>query len=124
MAESCAVGAVDVIKGHVPLIFVTLKQASGAPNSAATAQSEIGKIEKEITESVRSHVGAIATPRHVMVVQRLPKTRSGKILRGVLRSMVAGDPYRINSAEDPTVIAELRQLLKDRHGIDTRPPQT
>lgn len=100
------------------------------------------KVEQELIDEVRTHVGAIASPRHVLVVPRLPKTRSGKILRGMLRSMVAGEAYgspkrslfviltwhnhsyKINSAEDPTVIAELRTLLQSKLKIESRAPET
>ena len=119
VAEACAVGAADALKGHVPLILVTLKHEAGA--AAAGGDKAL---EAEIVEAVRTHVGAIATPRHVLVVQRLPKTRSGKILRGMLRSMVGGDAYAVSATiEDASVVAEVAALLSQRLGITIAPPK-
>ena len=75
---------------------------------------ELSTLEQELVQMVRRHVGAFANFRKVCVVPRLPKTRSGKILRQVLRQMIDGDPYKVPSTiDDPVILEEVANVLVD-----------
>lgn len=99
VAECAVVGLFDAIKGHAPVGFVVLKN---------TARRERTEIPGELVSLVRDRIGAIASPRAMILVERLPKTRSGKILRKALRQIGDGDPPIVPSTiEDPDVIDEI-----------------
>jgi acyl-coenzyme A synthetase/AMP-(fatty) acid ligase len=103
VAECAVVGAADALKGQVPLGFVVLK--TGVDTSDATLSTELAQM-------VRDRLGAIACYRTTIHVKRLPKTRSGKILRRILRSIVDEKPYTVPSTiEDITVLDELKEQL-------------
>ena len=71
-------------------------------------------MEQQLIQMVRGDVGALANFRKVGVVPRLPKTRSGKILRQVLRQMIDGDPYKVPSTiDDPAILEEVASVLLD-----------
>jgi acyl-coenzyme A synthetase/AMP-(fatty) acid ligase len=71
--------------------------------------------EKQVIELVRAQVGALANLKQVIVVKRLPKTRSGKILRAVLRAIADGQEYTVPSTiDDPKVLDEITTDLKRR----------
>jgi len=94
----------DKLKGEMPLGFVVLN--SGAQIDEATLKSEL-------VQTVRSQVGAIATPRDILVVARLPTTRSGKILRGTMRKIADHQEYKTPATiEDPAVLAEIASALE------------
>jgi propionyl-CoA synthetase len=64
---------------------------------------------------VRRRVGAVANLKRVLIVQRLPKTRSGKILRNVMRALADGEPAKVPpTIEDPAVLTEIEQLFKQK----------
>jgi len=104
VAECAVVGAADNLKGQVPVGFVVLK---------AGATIEAGALKKELVQMIRDQIGAIACYKETMVVKRLPKTRSGKILRGTMRKIADGDTYRVPSTiDDPTILGEIEDALK------------
>ena len=104
VAECAVVGIADADKGQVPLGLVVLKDGVNV-----TA----GALQAELVETVRRNLGPFANFKRAHIVKRLPKTRSGKILRGVLRKMIDGEPYVTPSTiEDPLVIGELEATLK------------
>lgn len=76
VAEAAVVGVRDEVKGEVPLGFITLKD--NAP---------VGDIELELIKLVRAHIGPIASFKRCLVIPKMPKTRSGKYLRNILRAM-------------------------------------
>lgn len=103
VAECAVIGVADSLKGQLPLGLVVLKDGS-----AAAAAS----IERELILAVREKIGAVACFQRALVVPRLPKTRSGKILRATLRKIVDGEPYTIPSTiEDPEALEELKHLF-------------
>jgi len=105
VAECAVVGIRDPDKGQVPLGLVLLKDGINIEQST---------LEQELVQMVRKHVGAFANFRKVCAVPRLPKTRSGKILRQVLRQMIDGDPYKVPSTiDDPAILEELASVLED-----------
>jgi propionyl-CoA synthetase len=101
----CAVFAVhDSLKGQVPLGLAVLK---------AGARKDDSELKKELVQMVREKIGAIACFHAATVVGRLPKTRSGKILRGTMRKIADGEPYTIPSTiDDPAVLGEIEDALK------------
>ncbi len=103
VAECAVVGIADADRGQVPLGLVVLKDGV---NVAA------GALRAELVELVRRNLGPFANFRRAYVVKRLPKTRSGKILRQVLRKMIDGEPYVTPSTiEDPAIIGEIEETL-------------
>jgi propionyl-CoA synthetase len=104
VAECAVIGVVDGLKGHVPAGFVLLK---------AGVSRDIAVIEKEIVNLVRDQIGPVAAFKTVLTVSRLPKTRSGKILRGTMRKIADGEEYKMPATiEDPAVLTEITAALK------------
>ena len=103
VAECAVIGRRDELKGQLPMGFVVLKNTEGA---------DPAQIVDEVIAMVRQDIGAVAAFKQAMVVQRLPKTRSGKILRKTLRAIVDGDDYVLPSTiEDPAVLDEIKALV-------------
>ena len=103
VAECAVIGVKDELKGQRAMGFVTLK----AGNTEDHAQ-----ICTELVKLVRDKVGPVAAFRDVLILQRLPKTRSGKILRKNMRQIVDGEPVKVPpTIEDPTVLDDLRAEL-------------
>jgi propionyl-CoA synthetase len=103
VAECAVVGMADEIKGHVPLGFVVQR---------VDALLEPTVLREELVTLMRTHIGAVAAFRHVCLVPKLPKTRSGKILRAALRSLAdGGQPEVPPTIEDPAVLEDIRALL-------------
>lgn len=106
VAECAVVALDDVLKGEVPVGFVVLKQ---------DARVDPGQLEQELVQRVREQVGALASLRRVLVLKRLPKTRSGKILRKTIRSLARGPEVAVPATiEDVKVLDELRQLFAEQ----------
>lgn len=104
VAECAVVGVADELKGQVPVGFVVLKQGMEISET---------DIEKELIQMVTKTIGPVASFKRVVTVVRLPKTRSGKILRKIIRAIVDGTSFNTPSTiEDITVLDELRELVK------------
>lgn len=110
VAECAVFGVNCVLKGQKPLGLIVLKSD---PNSDETT------IQQEIIQLVRAEIGAVASFRDVLVVNRLPKTRSGKILRKLLRDIADEENYKVPSTiDDSTIIAEIETVyVNNRVGI-------
>lgn len=107
VAECAVVGIEEALKGQQPVGFVVLK--SGTHISDADLESDLVKM-------VREKIGPIACFRRAVVVKRLPKTRSGKILRKIMRNMADGKDFAPPSTiEDITVLDEMRDLMGELH---------
>lgn len=103
VAECAVVGVYDELKGQLPLGLVVLKDG---------IKLDELELEKELIGKVRSEIGAVACFKHALVVERLPKTRSGKILRRVIRQIADGDEYAVPSTiDDPASLSELEKAL-------------
>jgi propionyl-CoA synthetase len=73
------------------------------------------QLEKEMVKLVREKIGPVAAFKTVMVVDRLPKTRSGKILRGTMRQIADGEPYKMPATiDDPAILDEISGALKTK----------
>lgn len=104
VAECAVVGRKDDFKGQLPVGFVVLK---------ANVHRNHDEIVKELIQMVRDQIGAVASFKEAVVVPRLPKTRSGKILRGTIRKIADGEEYTIPSTiDDPAILQEIRDALK------------
>lgn len=106
VAECAVIGIADKIKGQIPFGFVVLK--SGVERSTET-------IESELVGLVREKIGPVAAFKLVAIVDRLPKTRSGKILRGTMRQIVDGEEFDTPATiDDPAILDEIKQTVKNR----------
>ena len=104
VAECAVMGVADAVKGQVPLGLLVLK------SGVARASSEI---EAEAVALVRERIGPVASFKAALVVERLPKTRSGKILRGTMRAIADGEDYRMPATiDDPAILGEIAESLR------------
>lgn len=104
VAECAVIGANDTMKGQIPVGLIVLK---------AGVEIDEAQLEKEVVAMVREQVGALACFRRAVVVQRLPKTRSGKILRAVLRKIAANEDYKMPSTiDDEAILPEITDMMK------------
>jgi propionyl-CoA synthetase len=103
VAECAVIGINDDLKGQTPLALVVVKSGDVI---------EHFQIEQEIVKLVREQIGAVASLRNVVIVHRLPKTRSGKILRKLMRSIADGDNFQIPSTiDDEAIVEEIIEVL-------------
>ncbi len=108
VAECAVIGINDPLKGQQPVGLVLLKNG---------VEADDAQIESELVAMVRKEIGAVACFRRAIVVQRLPKTRSGKILRKLLRQIADGKEYSIPSTiDDPASLPEIQEIM-DRNGL-------
>jgi propionyl-CoA synthetase len=103
VAECAVVGVADALKGQLPLGLVVLK--AGVKRTEA-------EIAAELVARVRDAIGPVAAFKTAGVVERLPKTRSGKILRGTMRRIADGETFRVPATiDDPAILEEIREAL-------------
>jgi acyl-coenzyme A synthetase/AMP-(fatty) acid ligase len=106
VAECAVIGVKDELKGEVPCGFLVLK---------AGVQRTPNEIEREIVAMVRERIGPVAAFKLAMTVNRLPKTRSGKILRGTMKKIADGDPWTLPATiDDPAILDEIGVALKEQ----------
>jgi propionyl-CoA synthetase len=104
IAECAVIGAKDALKTQLPVGLVVLK---------AGVAREHADIRAELIALVRDQVGPICNFRHVAIVQRLPKTRSGKILRSTMRRIADAEPFEVPATiDDPVILDEVREALR------------
>jgi propionyl-CoA synthetase len=105
VAECAVIGVHDPLKGQLPVGFVVLKAGVDRPEA---------DIVRELVLLVREKIGPVAAFKTAVVVQRLPKTRSGKILRGTMRKIADGEEYRMPATiDDPVILNEVEVALED-----------
>jgi propionyl-CoA synthetase len=106
VAECAVIGIKDAIKGEVPAGFLVLKAGVNRPAS---------EVEQECCALVREKIGPVASFKLAITVGRLPKTRSGKILRGTIKKIADGDPWAMPATiDDPVILDEIASALKGR----------
>jgi propionyl-CoA synthetase len=104
VAECAVIGAKDELKGQTPLGLVVLKSGVNRPEAEVSA---------ELVALVRERIGPVASFRDARVVPRLPKTRSGKILRAVIRRIADGETVAVPpTIEDPAALDEVGLVLR------------
>src|SRR5215468_7202827 len=106
VAECAVLGIKDALKGEIPCGFIVLKAGVNRPPT---------EIEQECVALVRERIGPVAAFKLAITVGRLPKTRSGKILRGTIKKIADGDPWTMPATiDDPKVLDEIGVALKGR----------
>jgi propionyl-CoA synthetase len=104
VAECAVVGVTDAIKGEIPVGFVVMK--------AGVERAE-GDVVGELVQKVRDTIGPVASFKAAAIVKRLPKTRSGKILRGTMKRIADGAEYTVPATiDDPAILGEITEALK------------
>ncbi|MEW8291110.1 MAG: propionyl-CoA synthetase [Candidatus Thiodiazotropha endolucinida] len=104
VAECAVIGVSDTLKGQLPLGFVVLK--SGVERSA-------DELAAELVKRVREQIGPVAAFKHIAIVKRLPKTRSGKILRGTMVKIADGQEWKMPATiDDPAILDEISSSLQ------------
>lgn len=106
VAECAVIGMADELKGQVPLAFVVLKDGSSIHED---------ELQSDLVKIIRQNIGAVASFKNSVIVKRLPKTRSGKILRRILRHITDGEHYAVPSTiDDPVVLKEIHNELQSK----------
>jgi len=104
VAESAVIGVADQLKGQLPVGFLVLKSG---------ALKEVEDIVAECVRLVRDQIGPVASFKQAVIVDRLPKTRSGKILRGTMQKIADNEEYRMPATiEDPLILDEIDKALQ------------
>ena len=104
VAECAVIGVADSLKGQLPLGFLVLKVGAERPND---------EIVRDVVKMVRERIGPVAAFKQATVVQRLPKTRSGKILRGTMQKIADCEAYKAPATiDDPAILGEIEAALK------------
>ncbi len=104
VAECAVIGVADELKGQLPLGFLVLKAGVNRPYP---------EIVSEVVAMVRDRIGPVAAFKSAVVVARLPKTRSGKILRGTMQKIADSQQYNVPATiDDPTILGEIGEALK------------
>ncbi len=105
VAESAVCGIPDEIKGEVIIAFVVLKQG-------VTESSD--NLERELSDKIRNDIGAIATPKQIYFVSKLPKTRSGKIMRRLLKAIANNEKIGdVSTLEDGAAVTEIQHVYDE-----------
>jgi propionyl-CoA synthetase len=108
VAECAVVGVADELKGQVPVGFVVLK---------AGVEADREGLQAELVALMRERIGAVAAFKEATIVARLPKTRSGKILRATMRAIADDQPFAVPSTiDDPVILDEIAASLKELRG--------
>jgi acetyl-CoA synthetase len=112
--ETAVVGIPDDMKGTVPVAFVTVSSGGGA--SGATGNDAADGVPDEVTQLVADTIGGIARPDRVIVTSAMPKTRTGKIMRRLMREVLLHGEARSDTSalEDPTSLDTLAEAVKTR----------
>jgi propionyl-CoA synthetase len=106
VAECAVVGIRDSVKGQVPCGFLVLKR---------NVSRETAAIESEVVMMIRDTIGPVASFKTAITVNRLPKTRSGKILRGTMQKIADGVPWQVPpTIDDPVILEEIAEALRQR----------
>jgi len=104
VAETAVIGVADELKGELPVGLVVLKSDVDRPEE---------EIKAELVAMIREKIGPVASFKKVSIVQRLPKTRSGKVLRGIMRNIADSKEYKMPATiDDPRILGEIEQALK------------
>jgi propionyl-CoA synthetase len=111
VAECAVIGVKHELKGEAPCGFIVLKAGVNRPSP---------EIEREVVALVREKIGPVAAFRLAITVARLPKTRSGKILRGTMKKIADGEPWTMPATiDDPAILAEIGGALKRHRAQDS-----
>ena len=102
ITECAVVGMPDEIKGEVPVAFIVLKK-----------DRNLEEIKKEAIDAVKREIGPIALPKEVYLVEDLPKTRSGKIMRRILKRMFTGEELGdLSTLANPESVEKIKKIIE------------
>jgi len=105
VAECAVIGAADALKGELPVGLTVLKSG---------VERDHSEIDKEVIGLVRQEIGPVCSFKKVVTVDRLPKTRSGKILRGTMKKIADKENYKVPATiDDPAILDEIKTALKN-----------
>ena len=103
VAECAVIGIADSLKGQIPIGLIVLKSGVNRPHD---------EISKECVKMIRDKIGPVAAFKTAIVIQRLPKTRSGKVLRGTMRKIADKEEYKMPATiDDPAILDEIKDSL-------------
>jgi propionyl-CoA synthetase len=106
VVECAVIGIADSMKGQIPAGFIVINNTNGRSEE---------DVEKEVVKLVRDQIGPVAAFKNVMVVKRLPKTRSGKILRATMQKIADGEAWKMPATiDDPAILDEISDVLAKR----------
>ena len=104
VAECAVIGVADELKGQLPVGLIVLKAGVNRPHE---------EIVRELIQQVRDQIGPVAAFKHTVIVPRLPKTRSGKVLRGTMKKIADSQDYRAPATiDDPAILDEITEALQ------------
>ena len=104
VAECAVIGIADKLKGQMPVGLVVLK---------AGVTKSVEDVQKECVKMIRDRIGPVAAFKTAIVIKRLPKTRSGKVLRGTMRKIADKEEYKMPATiDDPAILTEITDSLK------------
>jgi len=110
VAECAVLGIADEMKGQIPAGFVVLN---------AGVNRDFTEIDAELVKLVRERIGPVAAFKTVLSIPRLPKTRSGKILRGTIQKIADQQEFKVPATiDDPAILDEIKQALVDKGMLD------
>ena len=106
VVECAVIGIADSMKGQIPAGFIVINNTNGRSEE---------DVEREVVKLVRDQIGPVAAFKNVMVVKRLPKTRSGKILRATMQKIADGEAWKMPATiDDPAILDEISEVLAKR----------
>ncbi|MEK9828701.1 MAG: propionyl-CoA synthetase, partial [Rhodospirillales bacterium] len=104
VAECAVVGVADELKGQSPIGFIVLSAGVNRPHE---------EIQSECVQLIRKNIGPVAAFKTAIVVERLPKTRSGKVLRGAMQKIADSQTFKMPATiDDPIILEEIEEALK------------
>ena len=104
VAECAVIGVADELKGQIPVGFLVLKSGANQAHD---------QIKSDVVKMVREKIGPVAAFKDAAVVERLPKTRSGKILRGTMQKIADAQIWNMPATiDDPAILEEIEEALK------------
>jgi len=119
ISESAVVGIPDEIKGEVPVAFVVSKKlpdyipSHHPPAKAGPSARPLSDLREQIIGQVRKEIGPIALPKEVYLVEDLPKTRSGKIMRRILKRLFTGEELGdLSTLSNPEIVEKIKEIIK------------
>jgi propionyl-CoA synthetase len=106
VAECAVIGVADALRGEIPCGFIVLKAGVNRP---------VAEIEQECIGLIREKIGPVAAFKLAITITRLPKTRSGKILRDTMKKIADGTPWTMPATiDDPAILDEIGSALKGK----------
>ncbi len=115
--ECAVIGAPDKIKGEVPVVFMVSK-TSVSVKASADEEKFSEELKQEVIDQIKKEIGPIALPKEVYLVEDLPKTRSGKIMRRILKRLFVGEELGdLSTLSNPESVEKIKKILTNKNGF-------